>query len=160
MAKKKTNSKRGRKSLYREEYAEQARKLCKIGAIDKDLAEFFGVSEKTINTWKIDYPEFLQSLKGGKEMADQRVERALFERAIGYEHPSEEVFQYQGSPVRVDIIKKYAPDVVACIFWLKNRRPDLWREKPIAETDNTAEVPEDYREALRVDEKAPTKPIL
>lgn len=56
----------GRKSSYKEEYANQALKLCLLGAIDKELAEFFGVSEQTLNKWKKDFPEFLESLKKGK----------------------------------------------------------------------------------------------
>lgn len=55
--------KRGRKSEYRIEYADQALKLCLLGATDKELAEFFSVSEQTLNKWKKDYPEFLESLK-------------------------------------------------------------------------------------------------
>ena len=62
--------KRGRKSEYRIEYADQALKLCLLGATDKELSEFFSVSEQTLNKWKKDYPEFLESLKKGKNIAD------------------------------------------------------------------------------------------
>lgn len=55
--------KRGRKSEYRIEFSDQALKLCLLGATDKELAEFFSVSEQTLNKWKKDYPEFLESLK-------------------------------------------------------------------------------------------------
>jgi len=54
---------RGRKSEYREEYAEQALKLCLLGATDKEIAEFFSVSEQTLNSWKKKFPQFLESLK-------------------------------------------------------------------------------------------------
>ena len=57
--------KRGRKSEYQKEYVEQALKLCLLGAIDKELAECFSVSVQTLNKWKKDYPEFLESLKKG-----------------------------------------------------------------------------------------------
>lgn len=57
---------RGRKSEYREEYAEQALKLCLLGATDKEIAEFFSVSEQTLNSWKKKFPQFLESLKKGK----------------------------------------------------------------------------------------------
>lgn len=55
--------KRGRKSDYKEEYSDQVLKLCLLGATDKEIAEFFSVSEQTINSWKKKYPEFLESLK-------------------------------------------------------------------------------------------------
>ena len=55
--------KRGRKSEYRIEFSDQALKLCLLGATDKELAEFFSVTEQTLNKWKKDYPEFLESLK-------------------------------------------------------------------------------------------------
>ena len=76
--------KRGRKSEYRIEYADQALKLCLLGATDKELSEFFSVSEQTLNKWKKDYPEFLESLKKGKNIADANVASRLYNRAIGY----------------------------------------------------------------------------
>ena len=51
----------GRPSKYKSEYAEQARKLCLLGATDTDMADFFDVDEATINRWKLDFPEFCES---------------------------------------------------------------------------------------------------
>ena len=79
-------NKGGRPTEYRPEYNEQARKLCLLGATDAQLADFFGVSETTINNWKLAHPEFLESLKAGKEKADALVAHALYHRAIGYKH--------------------------------------------------------------------------
>ena len=107
----------------------QAAFLARRGCTDKELAEFFGVEEKTINNWKQAHPEFLQSLKDGKAKADSQVERSLFERATGYSHPEDKIFQYEGVPVVVPTVKHYPPDTTAAIFWLKNRRPEQWREK-------------------------------
>ena len=76
---------RGRKSEYREEYAEQALKLCLLGATDKEIAEFFSVSEQTLNSWKKKIPQFLESLKKGKAVADANVASRLYSRAIGYD---------------------------------------------------------------------------
>ncbi|WP_230986280.1 helix-turn-helix domain-containing protein [Burkholderia multivorans] len=120
----------GRPSSYRSEYAEQARKLCRLGAIDKELADFFGVSEQTINAWKTAHPEFLESLKAGKELADAEVADKLFQRATGYSHPAVKLFMYQGTVIREEYTEHYPPDTAAIIFWLKNRRPDLWRNAP------------------------------
>ena len=60
----------GRPSQYKAEYCEQAYKLCLLGATDVQLADFFGVSEQTLNTWKQKHPKFLESLRAGKDEAD------------------------------------------------------------------------------------------
>jgi len=118
-----------RPSSYRPEYAEQAIKLCKLGLIDKEIAKFFSVSEQTLNAWKTKYPEFLEALKGAKTYADAEVAAKLFHRATGYEHPEVDIRVIDGQIIQTPLIKHYAPDTTAAIFWLKNRRPDLWRDK-------------------------------
>lgn len=125
----------GRPTLFKDEYCEQARKLCLLGATDKDLAHFFEVEEKTINNWKSNKPEFLQSIKKGKDFADANVADRLYQRALGFEHDSEEIKvvsdgQGMGSSIeRVPIVKIYPPDTTAAIFWLKNRQKKYWRDK-------------------------------
>lgn len=121
----------GRPSEYREEYAGQAEKLCQLGATDQELADFFDIDARTIYRWKHDYPEFCQSLKAGKELADERVERSLYQRAIGYEQEEVKIFMPAGAddPVYAPFRAKVAPDVTAAIFWLKNRRGKDWRDK-------------------------------
>ncbi len=126
----------GRKSKYQPEFDEQARKLCLLGAIDKDLADFFGVNIDTIAEWKNKHPSFSESLKEGKDHADARVQQSLYHRAIGYEHPDVDIKMYKGSIIKTDIIKHYPPDTVAAIFWLKNRKKDEWRERQ--EIDHTS----------------------
>jgi DNA-binding XRE family transcriptional regulator len=118
-----------RPSKFKEEYIDQARKLCKLGATDRELADFFEVSEKTLNNWKLENEEFLQSLKIGKDDADNRVERSLFARATGYEHPDTDIRVIEGQIVETPIIKRYPPDTTAAIFWLKNRKREEWRDK-------------------------------
>ena len=73
----------GRPSNYKPEYADQAAKLCRLGAIDRDLADFFDVSEVTINAWKKAHPVFLKSIKDGKSVADRGIAEKLIERASG-----------------------------------------------------------------------------
>jgi hypothetical protein len=82
----KTSKKRpgGRPNKFKREYIQQARKLCQFGHTDPELAKFFEVHLQTINNWKRKYPEFLYALKTGKEVADSRVERSLYARAVGY----------------------------------------------------------------------------
>ncbi|PHM57014.1 terminase [Xenorhabdus sp. KK7.4] len=79
-----------RPTKYQEAYAEQARKLCLLGYTDKELADFFEVSESTLNNWKHDHPGFLESLKKGKQVADGEVAAKLFHRATGYEHAEDD----------------------------------------------------------------------
>lgn len=125
----------GRKTTYKEEYANQALKLTLLGATDKALADFFGVRESTINNWKKDFPEFLESLKKGKEIADSNVASKLYNRAIGYDYEektSESKKDKDGMYHLVETkkVKKHMPaDTTAAIFWLKNRQPDLWRDR-------------------------------
>jgi len=118
-----------RPSSYKEEYAGQAEKLCKLGATDKELANFFDIAESTLNIWKKDFPEFSESLKKGKLIADSKVVESLYQRALGYSHPEVHVSNYQGEVTLTDLVKHYPPDPTACIFWLKNRRPEQWRDK-------------------------------
>jgi hypothetical protein len=125
----------GRPTDYREEYNMQAEKLCKLGATDKELADFFEVCEDTINEWKKVHPEFSESIKKGKILADAEVADRLYQRAMGFEHDSEEIkvmFDRETNEQyieRIPIKKIYPPDAVAAIFWLKNRQKKKWRDK-------------------------------
>jgi len=128
-------SEMGRPSLYKEEYNDQAYKLCLLGATDKELADFFDVVEDTINEWKKRYENFSVSIKRGKTIADSNVADKLYQRALGYSHPDVELKvlsdgQGQGSRIeKVDITKHYPPETAAAIFWLKNRQSSKWRDK-------------------------------
>lgn len=119
----------GRPSSYQPEYAEQARKLCELGATDIEIADFFEVSDRTVYRWQLKYPDFCQALKAGKDAADDRVERSLYHKATGYTFESEKIFNYQGEIVRASTREHVPPDTVSMIFWLKNRRPEQWRDK-------------------------------
>lgn len=128
----------GRPSKYKPEFCEQAAKLCKLGATDRELADFFGVKEWTINRWKAEYPEFSQSLKLAKEESDNRVEQSLYHRALGYSHDAVKILMTKdGDVYREEYVEHYPPDTTACIFWLKNRRPDQWRDKIDVDTGLT-----------------------
>jgi len=107
---------KGSSSLFQAEYCEQARKLCLLGAIDRDLARIFEVSERTINRWKRQHPDFDAALKAGKAPADGEVAEALHRKAVN-------------------------GDMTAISFWLRNRRPDLWRDRRdgTARTEDTGQ---------------------
>lgn len=118
-----------RPTKYQEAYAEQARKLCLLGYTDAELADFFEVSEATINNWKLEHPEFLESIKKGKAVADGDVASTLFNRAIGYTAKEKREEKTADGFKEVDAEKHVPGDVTAMIFWLKNRQKDKWREK-------------------------------
>lgn len=118
-----------RPTKYKPEYAEQARKLCLLGSTDKELADFFEVSEDSIHEWKKVHAEFSESIKRGKEQADADVADRLYQRAMGFEHPEVDLRVVAGEIVQTPITKIYAPDPTAAIFWLKNRQRAKWRDK-------------------------------
>jgi len=118
-----------RPTKYKEEYPKQAYKLCLIGATDAQLANFFEVNPDTIYEWKKTHEEFSESLKRGKQIADGEVAKSLYHRAKGYSHKAVHISNYQGEITQTDIIKEYPPDTTACIFWLKNRQSEMWRDK-------------------------------
>ena len=126
-----------RPSKYRPEFVTQAEKLCKLGATDLEVADFFGINVATLNRWKGEYPEFCASIKAGKEASDNRVERSLFSRATGYEHDEVDIRVVQNRIVKTPIRKFYPPDTTAAIFWLKNRKPAEWRDKQELEHSGT-----------------------
>ena len=121
----------GRPPAYKSEYAKKASKLAELGATDQELADFFDVDVRTIYRWKHDHDAFCQALKAGKEIADDRVERSLYQKAIGYEQDEVKIFMPGGAeePVYASFRAKVAPDTTAAIFWLKNRRSQQWRDK-------------------------------
>jgi hypothetical protein len=122
---------RGRPTSFKAEFSRQAEKLTELGATDQEIADFFEVDTRTVYRWKHEHAEFCQALKTGKEVADERVERSLYQRAIGYEQDEVKIFMpaNAAAPVYAPFRAKIAPDVTAAIFWLKNRRKDQWREK-------------------------------
>ena len=125
----------GRPTKYQLAFVGQASKLCVLGATERDVADFFDVDIATITRWKIRHPNFCAALKVGKVPADDRVEQSLYRKATGYSFEAEKIFQYEGLPVRVSYVEHVPPSDTACIFWLKNRRPDQWREKPDGPAD-------------------------
>lgn len=118
-----------RPTKYKPEFAGQAAKLCKLGATDAQLADFFEVAVSTVNLWKVQHKEFSESIKVPKAQADARVEQSLYLRAMGYEHDEVDIRVVDHEIVETPIRKFYPPDTTAAIFWLKNRKPGEWRDK-------------------------------
>jgi hypothetical protein len=119
----------GRKSLYQPEYAEQARKLCLLGATDAELADFFAVDERTINNWKTQHAAFFQSIRDGKVKADAEVADSLYKRATGEHVQLEKIVKNKDGEFEAVRYKSYIPgDPSAAYKWLLNRRRQDWTD--------------------------------
>ena len=116
----------GQPTKFSESYIPQLIKLCEIfGATDKQIAAFYDVTEQTINNWKLQQPKFFESLKLAKEVADNTVVQSLYKRAVGFKRKKDVVID--GAPLELE--EELPPDPTSCIFWLKNRKPQEWRDK-------------------------------
>jgi hypothetical protein len=119
---------RGRPTDYLPQYAVVGRKMCSMGATDADLAEAFGVTTVTIWRWQSEHEDFCNALIVRKGEFDDRIERSLAQRAVGYSFSSEKVFNYQGEIVRAKTIEHVPPDPGAAKLWLTNRRRSEWSD--------------------------------
>ncbi len=120
----------GRPTKYKKDICEQATKLCAKGFTNQELADFFEVNIDTIYEWQKRHEAFSDALKSGKKYSDDKVMDSLYNRALGYEFI--ETKQEDGDSGKKTTIttKQMAGDTTAQIFWLKNRRPDEWRNNP------------------------------
>lgn len=117
------------------------------GLIDKQIAHNIGISERTFTTWKSKFPSITSALKKGKEVVDREVENALLKSAVGYEYEeetyectfNEETGKFE--EVLVRRVKKYKePNPTSMIFWLKNRKPEEWRDKRVTELEGGEDI--------------------
>lgn len=106
------------------------------GLTDEQIAENIGIRRETLYAWKKDHPNISNALKKGKEIVDIQVENALLKRALGYSYTettreaqfNQQTGQYEMA-VTKEVTKEVQPDTTAQIFWLKNRKPEEWRDK-------------------------------
>jgi len=140
-----------RPTKFKPEHIKQAEKLCRLGATDKEVADFLGVDVRTLYRWKGENDEFCQALKAGKEVADERVERSLYQMATGYEQDEVKIFMPANAdaPVYAPYRAMVAPSATAAIFWLKNRKPAEWRDKVETEHSGTVQIGRVTREIVR-----------
>lgn len=117
-------------SKYNPEYHDDwAWSLAMKGATDDDIAEAFGISVRTLHRWKLEHESFLAALTTGKEVSDAKVEKSLYQRALGYQIKDVEQIidtdpatgSHTVSKQRV-ITKNVAPDTMAIMYWLNNRK--------------------------------------
>lgn len=149
-----------RPSSYKPEYAQIAAELCRLGATDMEVGRALGVSWRTVMRWRVQFPEFCQATKTGKDAADERVISSLYARATGYTHEQDEIHFHEGRPIVVRTEKHYAPETVAAIFWLKNRRPEEFRDRrevdaTVRHSDTLEELTdEEIMEGIRKEQEA------
>ena len=118
----------GRKTVYSPKLAVVARKCCERGMTDIEIADVLGIGLATLYRWKLDYPAFARVFKLGKAAADDRVERSLYSRAIGYDYIAEKAAMTRHGQKTMRYRQHIPPDTAAAVWYLKNRRPDRWRD--------------------------------
>lgn len=145
----------GRPSSFSDKLAERLLVLATNGATEAQLAKAAGVSIVTLRAWKAAHPTFLVALKEAKDIADEIVEASLYRRATGYSHSAVKFFAHNGVVTSEKYVEHYPPDTTACIFWLKNRKPDQWRDLHKFNVEGTMKVelpsPEDAARILAAD---------
>ncbi len=131
------------------------------GLTDEQIANNLGISEASFYNYRNEHIEFLDSLKKGKEVSDYEVENALFKKALGYTVTVKKAFKVKEVIVKDGTRKErerieYADDEIhipadtgAQIFWLKNRRPDKWRDKQEVETKINNGILEELTEYMK-----------
>ena len=122
---------KGAAPVYRSEFDAQAHRLALLGATDREVAEFFGVTERTVNTWKTKHPSFGASLREGKIAADARVAESLYRAAVGggIVRQTRVETDPDGLEKRIVTESEQPADVQAARWWLKNRAPVKWKDK-------------------------------
>ncbi len=120
---------------------EEIKDWCRNGATDEEIAKRLGISRDSFYQYKKEFSDFSDTLKETKEIVDAQVENALLKRALGYEYKEVTKKVVDGELKVTKVITKHVvPDTTAQIFWLKNRRPDKWREKPAEEKEEQESV--------------------
>jgi len=123
----------GRPSPYKPDFARIAERLCRNGATDIEVADILGISVRTFYRWCLLHDEFTVAVRTGKDAADDRVERALYQRAVGYDHVAEKIVTPKGgAPVVMPYMVHVPADVRAAMHWLAIRRSRPWARVPEA----------------------------
>lgn len=137
-----SNNPEGRSSGYDPAICQDVCELALRGATDEEIADHLGISTRTLYRWKNNYPELCQAIQSGKDLADERVERSLYQMATGtyvkeqQAHKVKTVTYDEGKrsaeveEIKIVEVERYMPpDTASAIFWLKNRRSAKWKDK-------------------------------
>lgn len=156
---------RGRPTVYNPEFCEKVATLALNGATDAEIAAELDVDPATFYRWRAKYPAFKAACQWGKDNCDERVERSLYARAVGYSYETVKIMQHEGRPVVVSHVEHIAPDIGAAKMWLTNRKRRDWSERSQIEHGNVGDFdsmsPDELdqfiakeTEALRVPDKS------
>jgi hypothetical protein len=131
----------GRKSLYDPAMNPQVKEWSKQGLIDTEIAKLLGIGKSTFYEWQNKHPEFSDALKEGKQIADMEVEQELWGKCHGQMiiERKEKVLR-DGTIVTVQEERFVPASDTAIIFWLKNRKPEMWREKQQIEHSGSMDI--------------------
>lgn len=135
------------KSSYNPEtYPEWGWSLAIQGLTIAEIGAAMGVSRATVNRWLKEYPEFEKAVNEGRDVSDAKVERSLYQRAVGYTYKEKKVIVVMDKdgnqlPARIETVEKHVPpDTTAQIYWLKNRKRDRWKDRWDVEVDTDKEI--------------------
>jgi hypothetical protein len=117
-----------KKDMFTAEFYNQITNYCLLGATLRQLAEFLMVTELSVHTWATEDAKFAAAIKNGRENADAKVARSLYQRATGCSIKETHIAVIEGRVVQTQVTKNYPPDVNAAAMWLRNRAPDRWRD--------------------------------
>ena len=147
-------NKRGRKNKYLTHVQPQLKEIeqwCREGAIEIEICKKLGIGESNFARYKNEFRELREIIKKGKEQADYEVHDSLFKRAIGFEFTEvtktlvgDKKAEGQKLVITKKVTKIYPGDVTACIFWLKNRMPEKWRDSKYINQMN------EYKEGITI----------
>lgn len=119
------------------------------GLTDEQIAAKMGIGTTTLYEWRNRFPEIAEALKKGKAPVDRKVENALLKRALGYDYEETTTELYTDGKKHVKKITRHVPaDVTAIIYWLKNRKPAYWRDRPV-EPDTADDPLKAYLESFK-----------
>jgi len=125
-----------RSSQYTPDFARIAGRLCRNGATDIEVADILGISLRTFCRWCLQHDAFNAAVRVGKEAADDRVERSLYQRAVGYDYTAEKIVTSPGGGPVIMFYTVHVPaDVRAALHWLAMRRPRPWARAPEPDAD-------------------------
>ncbi len=142
----------GRPSLYDpNKHPSDAECYASEGMTNQEISASLGIGVTTMREWRDKYPEFASAVKRGKKIADDKVEKSLYKRAIGF-YVTEEKRVEEGNSVKIETTQKWVNDTSSIIFFLKNRRPDKWRDKRVEEVSGPDGSPIEFVTAMSDEE--------
>lgn len=138
---KKTPAKAGPKEKLTKDLKSWILYLCESGKTNEEIAKIIGINPSTLYTWQKKYPELRESIKEAKKSTDELVEEALLDCALGYDYEEEKLMNVsmgKGNPSMVErhtVTMHRHKDPRAIMFWLKNRKPEEWRDLKAVEAE-------------------------